>query len=443
MESRQDYVRCITIVHPLHEIRKYRELSAFFRFLGIFVCENITGKEYGDPTDHIIRLEEGSDWDTQISIENVVRSMEKLFSTSAMNVLLKVADVFKNNDLMRSSYAIAYFADTVESYIYKKIYESYDHFKEALQALEKIGDDTSVDGTQICKYILIAKSNCKRRMNELYTIIWNALEKGKLGEDDKEKQELKEELWKRTYYSYEDVNKDITAVLEEFPDFYSAYAVRGFTAELDDDHRFNSVADLLSAERYIGERSYASYILYRIGRYYEVIRDNLDEKWKYYEKSWKADPRNYRALYKLAIYAQELNDVKREEELFERILEILEEKKDSPALQTIECAYLFKAFTGLGNLYIKRGDILQGIEYLKKAIAVYENEKNTTGDAAFYPWMFGDESVETEGKHMWKIYKDAAKSKLKIDAVYRVICEVTAETGLTEVYEEYYHKLIE
>ena len=43
MERLKNHVRCITIVHPLQEIRKYREFSAFFRMLGIFVCENITG----------------------------------------------------------------------------------------------------------------------------------------------------------------------------------------------------------------------------------------------------------------------------------------------------------------------------------------------------------------------------------------------------------------
>lgn len=462
MSGLEDHVRCITIVHPLYEIREYRELSAFFRFLGIFVCEKIEGEEPGK-TDYTIRLNENKIRSGVQLIDETIQGMSSVFSESTIALFGKIGKSFVDRDLMRGSYAIAYFADSGKRYIYRKMYDAYDQFNGALEDLEKLEEDEKenrehkkllpLEEDPVWKYLLLAKSNCKRRMNELYTIIWNAISKKKLGENEAERELFKSRLWKKKLYSIDSIDNDIKKILEREPDFYSAYMVRGFAAELDEEQRFWSVEDLLNVIKYIGDCPYASYILYRIGRYCETIRGNLDQKWEYYRRACEADPRNYRALYKLAIYKQNSGCMEEARELWKRILDILIVKRKSPALQPVECAYLYKAFSNLGRLYIWEGNTKQGIEYLEEAVQLYENTSNETEPDAFYPWMFDRKKValtekdksgeeKTEIMPSWKIYKTAARDKLNIRSVYGYICEAAEKEGLREIYEKYYPKLI-
>lgn len=463
MNRLRDHVRCVTITHPLCEIREYRELSAFFRFLGIFVCEIIEGKESGDPTDYTISLNKDNIRSGVKLFKETVQGMSEVLSQSTITLFADIGKIFADRNLMRGSYAIAYFADSGKSYIYEKMYKAYDGFRDALKDLEELEERKKeervlkktilLEDDPAWKYLLLAKSNCKRRMNELYTIIWNAIKKGKLGENETDRGMLKSRLWKKTLYSFDCIDEDIKRVLETEPDFYGAYMIRGFSAELDKEHRFWSVEDLLNVIKCIGDCSYGSYILYRIGRYCETIRGNLDEKWEYYRRACEADPRNYRALYKMAVYRQNSGCKEEAEDIWKRIIEILEEKRNLPVLQPVECAYLYKAFSNLGRLYIRKGNIRKGIKYLVKAIDVYENISNEIEPDAFYPWMFGRDKVKiekikktgekkTEIVPEWKIYKTAAKEKLNISSVYEYICEAAEKAGMTDIYEEYYKKLL-
>lgn len=456
MERRKDHVRCITIVHPLHEIRKYREFSAFFRLLGIFVCENISGEEYGDSTDYTIIIPEGSEQSLDTELSDDLNAMEEVFSSGTIQTLLSIYKIFKVHELMRASYAIAYFFDAKEDYIYNRMLNSYDRFKNAWEDFHNL--ENEVDDTGALKYIWAAKSNCRRRMNELYTIIWDAIEeewypKGKEENSDLQKirLDMKEELWKRQYFDYNDINEDICKILENAPDFYGAYAIRGFALELDDEHRFDSVSDLLTAVNYIGNRSYTSYLCYRIGKYYETIRGDHEEKWTYYQMSWERDPRNYRALYKLALKEQDSGNIERADEMWGQLIGILEKKKSLPSLQPIECAYLFKGYSNWGRLQIKKMDIVTAISCFKNAEKVFENRFNEDADKGFYPWMFGTNIVESVGsesekegnKESWEIYKEAARNKLKIKDVYNRLSSIAADAGMNDLYSEYYQLLLE
>ena len=100
-------IRCVTIVHRVDEIARYREFSAFFRLLGIFVCEKIEGMDEGDETDERICLLKD---DSPECLENLIESLSEHFGISTREYLKEMADIFSKNDLMRGSYAIEYFA---------------------------------------------------------------------------------------------------------------------------------------------------------------------------------------------------------------------------------------------------------------------------------------------------------------------------------------------
>lgn len=445
-------VRCITIVHPLDEIRKYRECSAFFRLLGIFVCENICGKEYGDPTDYRISFSVDDDWNAAISPVTVINDMvaDDVISPSMGSLFQNLYTIFDTNDLMRASYATAYFFNANNSYIYAQMYEYYNRFDKAYSAFEKL--EKSVNDPDELKYIWAAKSNCKRRMNELYTHIWNAIEKGWYTKDKKEKNQLKQKLWDRHFFDYEEINVDIQKILDVEPDFYGAYAIRGFALELDREHRFDSVADLINAVNCIGEKSYASYVCYRIGKYYESIRGNLSRKWEYYQKSWKLDPNNYRALHKLILREKAAGNLDKADEYCKKLVEILHDKKRSPALQPIECAYLYKTYSLWGDIHMKKAEnaheisgIIQKSELRysiacnQKAEEIYEMTANEDKVKGFYPWMFGTGLVDPKNLTVrWMVFKKAAKDKLVIKSLYRRLANAAADAGMKEIYEIYY-----
>ena len=213
-------------------------------------------------------------------------------------------------------------------------------------------------------------------------------------------------LWNGDYYDLDDINPDIEKILKRDPEFYGAYAIRGFVMEMDEDYSIDSVKDIKSAISIIGEKSYTSYLYYRIGRYCERVRSNLDVKIDYYKNA---------------------------AELWEKVLRILEERKALPSLQPIECAYLYRAYHELGKLYTKQGKYDEAIASLKSAEAMYLNKCNEEGEKAFYPWK--GELVEG-----WKIYKKAAKDKLQIINVYVDFLDIAARINDKEMFETYRSK---
>lgn len=435
----KERIRCITIVHPLSEIRIYRILSAFYRFIGIFVCENIAGREYGDDTDWLYKIEEGGEESKELlnqSIKLSLQEMKDLLDEDSEDVLYKIANIFEQYDLMRASYAIEYFGNCGKTYIYEQMMKAHEKFECALRMLQEIEDNKETDISALI-YIWAAKSNCKRRMNEIYTIIWNAIKSGLYGRGMQ--YEMRERLWEKHYFNHEEINQDIIKILDNDPQNYGAYAIRGFAMEIDDDLKVDSVKDIMKAVQLIGNKSYTSYLLFRIARYCEHIRPNLNEKIKYYEAAWKVDPNNYRSIYKLAVNAQNHNYYKEAIDLWKNILEILERKKDLPCLQPIECAYIFKTYRNLGKLYIRLKKYEEGIKYLKNAVDIYNNRVNEDADKGFYPWMFYENEIQQEDDAIvsWGVYKAAAREKLQIIKTYTDIIDASARINRLDIYKKY------
>lgn len=439
MEKRS--IRCIKIVHDLAEVRMYRTLSAFFRFVGIFACENLSDDEYGDEVDWVCRIEKGSEeagTSLSESVRDVLKEMEEQIGEEITVILSRIWELFDQNDLMRGSYAIDYFGDCGKRYIYQQMEKALEAFEEVLEKLSALERNQNEEFRGNV-YIWAAKSNCRRRINEIYTIIWEAIKKGQYG-DESEKSDLLRKLFKHHYFKMDEIEKDISKILKMDSQFYAAYAIRGFAKEIDDDYMVDSVDDFKQAIAVIGEKSYTSYLQYRIGRYYEKILPNLImKKMEYYNKAVEADWHNFRGIYKIASYEQDEKNSDKALELWKSLLDVLSDRQHLPSLQPIECAYLYKANRRLGTLYNQAKDYITGIEYLKKAEKVYNNSANEDEEKGFYPWMFGSEFVvsEKKKKRSWEVYKEAAKEKLEIERTYIEIVDASSRGNLQEIHSEY------
>lgn len=414
----KDSIRCITIVHPRNEIKEYRLLSAFFRLIGIWVCENVEDG-HGDQTDYMIRIRYDdkfvSDWQ-QIScgeggelqecspepgvayeeghwLPEVLNQMQDCFNVSTFQEITKIAQCYLSCDLMRGSYAVGYFGDADDPGIFAYMGNSKQRFFDAYQELVEQEEDNS------SKYLLTAICNCQRRINELHTVIWKAVSTGKVKDDGGIFTEM---LNKHPFIPYDEINVRLSKILEMDPKNYAAYAIRGFVKQLDDDKVLEFVYDFENAVALCGRRSYASCLLYHIGKYFEVVRVDKDFEEKYYNYAYEVNPHNYRAAYKVAMRHKRYGEHDKAMEILEEILNILSKKTVPETLQPVECAYLYKTNSVIGKMYIRKEKYRESIRYLEQAKECGSSDKNVL----FYQWMFGKEDGT--------IFKKAAVNKLNI-----------------------------
>lgn len=448
------YIKCIKIIHDPREVRIYRALSAFFRLIGVFACENLTGDEYGDEVDITFKIEKGSeekDIPAEEQARDILDEKKECFDNEIYAVISQIWEIFQSYDLMRKSYAIAYFRNSGKKEIYEQMGKAIEAFKSALNQLQTLEENTEKESPGNV-YLWMAQASCQRRINELTGILWDAVtafyrkEEEELREekDDKirkakeasirKEKDKKLELLSHKYIKFEEINKNIKKVLKVDSRFYAAYAVRGFAEELSKAYETKSVVDLKLAANMIKDKSYSSYLWFRIGMYY----NNKVKRIKYCEKAYQVDRHNFRAIYQLAKAKMETGDKAGAKELWEKLRDVLECKRDLPSLQPVECAYLYKSYRKIGFLYNSSKNYETGIENLKKAEQVYKNINNEQDEKGFYPWMFGRDSINESGKKSWEVYKEAAREKLQIHDLYVEIVDVSARASLVETHDEYF-----
>lgn len=89
-------VRCITIIHPLHEIKNYRMYAAFFRLLGIFVCEKTTGEKIDDLGDWLFEIYHNETSGEYTEPLPVIQKMvnDRVIDEEMGQILQKAFDIF-------------------------------------------------------------------------------------------------------------------------------------------------------------------------------------------------------------------------------------------------------------------------------------------------------------------------------------------------------------
>lgn len=414
-------IRAVTIIHPTDEIQAYREIAGFFRLIGIFVCEKMEWMDMDEETDVIISLLEA---DGPKNVPNVLSSLSQELGQTTIAILNSVETIYNNTNLMRSSYALEFFSNCKNLTIYGDMLIAYDNFSNALLQFEKLEKQIANTETLPLKYVLAAQANCQRRMSQLYTILWDAVEAGYYGNQTNQ---YKEALWDRKYYFIPDIEKIIKRILEIDSEYYGAYAILALAEIGDREMKVVAMTDFEKAVTLTGNKPHSSYLRYRMGRYYEYILKRPKKSLIHYQKSYEVDKYNYRAIYKLAVHEQSVGNYKDSMDFWNKIIYILSHKKDSKALQPVECNYLFKAHKNKGMILFEQKKYEECYLEMKKAEMLYENKSNQ-GAGGIYHVMFGNHASE---------YKKAAKEKLNIWRLYEFLAKVTPILGKYEEYRKY------
>lgn len=412
-------IKSITIVHPRNDIEKYREWSALFRLFGIFVCEKLEDDNVGNAegTDLTIRTNE---YECSEIAEEVFK--EVTTDERSLKAMVEAGAIFLNNDLMRGSYAIEYFAVSGDKRIYADMEDSHSRFKTAFNSLrELIESKREVISSDVRKYLLTAQANCMRRMNQLYTILWEA------SSNDLYEDGTLDEIFQKKYYRHEEMEEIVGEILSIDPQYYGAYVTMALFEMLDDYTKVDAMDHIVTAINMIGDKSYSSYLRYYLGRCYEYILIRPEKSFANYKKSYELYHGNYRAIFKLAVFAQREHKEDEAIEWLDKILAILGEKANTLMLQPIECAYLYKAYKNKGQIYLEQKKYEQCLEMMQKALDVYNNEENESKNG-FYPFMFGENAGN---------YKEAARKKLEVWKVYANMAEAAAMLDRYDDYKKY------
>lgn len=456
-EFEEKNLRCLTIVHPVDRIEEYRWLAAFFRFIGVWVSENLINDEHGDATDAYIRIKNNvsenklrkwedisvkSSLDAQyVSVSNcdyngipkdyeekewlgvILNYFTPFFSDLVFQDIKVLAQCFVDYDLMRACYAIEYFGDTDQYEIYEYMSESMNRFSKAYDKLIKVHNSEMEES----KYMLAAQCYCQRRINELYTAIWNAYQKE--NEDQKRGKDRRlSKLLQATvqYQLIEEIESKAARAIAIDPSFYGIYAIRAFAKLVDRKYKMEAIYDMEKALTICGEHSYSSCLIYRIAKCVEKFWGDDNLKFRFYSKAYQTDRNNYRALYKIAIEYKRKKDYKSSMKCWERILEILSQKENLYTLQPIECAYLYKTYYNIGLINLENGLYNEAIIYLEHAKKFGYSDKNRQ----FYIWMFGGYA-----KH----FKVAAVHKLNLDDCMECLAEAYAMINMPQGIENAYN----
>lgn len=415
-------IRCVTIIHPTDEIREYREMAGFFRLIGVFVCEKMEWMDIDDSeSDIVISLLEEESVKT---VPGVLISLSEKLGAYTVTMLNSVEKIYRMNDLMRGSYALEFFKNCNDITIYNDMIDAYDHFSVAYLQLEKLARKIHSSENLSLKYILTAQANCQRRMSQLYTILWDAADAGYYGN---ETNKYKNILWDKKFYFISDIAKLIKRILEIDPECYGAYAIMALAEIVDPDAKVYSMTDFEKAVSILGNQSHSSYLRYRMGRYYEYILERPKKSLMNYQKSYEVDKYNYRAIYKLAVREQSIGNFNTSIGYWDKIIAILSHKKNSKALQPVECNYLFKSYKNKGIILFEQKKYEECYLEMKEAEKLYHNKNNEKADGV-YPFMFGEHAL---------IYKDAAKKKLSIWRLYEFLAKVSPILGKYDEYKKY------
>lgn len=411
----KDQLKCVTIEHKEDQMKEYRWLSGYFRMMGIFVVQRSIEISAIADTDLIFSFvqndrqesnyiyicqpfEETKKW-----LCGVLKKVKDVFSADVYEEMQNIASIYCKYDLMRSSYAIQYFADSDNIDVLTYMLQSALNFNRAYQKLKNKNDKS--------KYFLMAKCNCQRRINELYRILWNYSQRS--GKSIEGSNCLK-------LIPYSEIKSGIEEILKKDNQFFGAYAVQGFVESLETTHLEKSGFSFEIAAKIIGDKSYASCLYYHIGNFFERILLNQKEAYDNYWKAYKLNETNYRAIYKIAYTAYENEEFEKAIEYFDKIRNLLDFKEDHSFLQPIECAYLYKTYKLLGQIYMLKGEYVFAKILLRKAYAFKEKEENIP----FYIWIYGNSAYA---------FKKAAIDKLKLEQCERDLLDVYAM--LNEIVE--------
>lgn len=227
-----------------------------------------------------------------------------------------------------------------------------------------------------------------------------------------------------TYFTVEKLSKRCRRLYDKYPGFDNALVLLGLSYEPSSSSANEAVAAFMEALREIDDQCFASPVYYWIGKRYEPFRDRQKDAEKSYEDANQHKVK-FRNIFKLAIAARDRGDAKAALELFDRISAKLSVKRGMRFTDPLELEYLFKVYYQKAYIYYTLQNYLEAIGCAVKCKNIWEAEINEND---YFDALYGQMADD---------YRNATKERLSIVRVYQMLGECYKLLFDKERAEEY------
>lgn len=457
-------LKAIKIIHDLKSRIFYHIVAEYFRFIGVFVCEEIPeypiNKTKQDDTQFILDLTEKESsidinkpryWINpkeyglqELTLEKTVlenkkeyletvfdkvfhefENMNWIFSRQMANELLQI---FLDNYQVIASCNLQFYRMDTDIHI-----ETISIFESVINALKEKQDIfCTQDESNTIRDSLISKRfsyiyqyallYCKQKINLAYYFL-------KEGKSDIDTENIKSE------YAISDLVNKCKALLKEYPEEANLHVLMGLITDHADDRYDLPIAAYSYALKLIGQQPYASHIYYWLGKAKEREKSDLYGIKEAYAKAYLLQNK-YRNIYKVGImFEQEQNYVQFKDILLSAKAILQNYIDNGICLDPLEIEYYCKICILLClRLREYFNEIDQTIEIGNEIMKFFHDilENVDQGGSKYFKTFYGTEAAK---------YQEISLKRVSMQRVYEELAIaylIKGDTDKSEKYREMY-----
>lgn len=246
------------------------------------------------------------------------------------------------------------------------------------------------------------------------------------------------------YFLRERIEERCEALCRKYPDFSNAKVLLGlcYTPFRDSDNE--AIRAFNAALQGIRKECFASSVYYWIGKCFETYPNHHEETKKVYLLA-NGCRRKFRTTFKLAVLARDEANYEEAIKLFREIIDKLHIKESLSLVDPLEVEYLFKVYTQLAYIYFKQKDYDNAIEAGQCVIKIAEKyvEPRGCGNAAedFFDFFYNNTAAQGQEECVSEAYRSITRNRLDVGTAYKIIAESYAGLMEPDKAKEYRNRI--
>ena len=229
------------------------------------------------------------------------------------------------------------------------------------------------------------------------------------------------------YFPINGLAKKCQELCKEYSDFTNSKILLGMCYEPSIGSGNEALMAFNQALKEVNKSCFASAVYYWMGKRFETFTGKEEDAAKCYELANKRKEK-FRNYFKLAVIERNKGNYNKAIELFNVILAKLERKLNMQFADPLELEYAFKVFSQECYIYSRINRYEKVIEMGEKAIWLREE---VIDKDEYFSLLYGKEASE---------YREILKKRLKLTTAYRLLTETYRELRNKEKEKEYFEK---
>lgn len=210
------------------------------------------------------------------------------------------------------------------------------------------------------------------------------------------------------YYPIKSLSERCIQYCRKYPEFNNARVLLGLCYEPSSSCVNEALVAFHDAVQNSQNECFLAPVYYWMGKRYEAFEDKQEEAKHCYQlaNSYKS---KFRTCFKLAVIARNEGDYAETVRLFQIIITKLKSRESLGFLDPLELEYLFKSYTQQSYAYHKGGKYKEAIETGKKALSIKET---AIQKSRYFDEFYGDDAEK---------YREVLKDRLNRDTAIWLI----------------------